>query len=657
MPPENFLLPENHVPREAWMLRITDPPANDRISVKSFIFGVGGLASGLFLMAFILPLVGSFLLSDWDFDDQLGSRLLVNQFVAGPLLAMFALCTVAPVLWHGSVMIRFAAAIAAIAIPCLILIEFYDQTSYQVLSDALLAGAGIFFFACAAVAIFYQWWTPWSLSPFCSHLDPIRPMGIRAIIELTFVVAIGCVIVGTNRSEEIATIFLISSVAGVMLGAIAIMTSHVLLQRRRVKRSYIAALVTLSFIVTFLGNALMAFSDSNSNRFTRPSFEEKSMAAFSYAVLGCVLLLFTLWFGTKWLKACGWQFICRRELAIDEYPVGAYCLTPEERRKREASHYLADSSPLRDSKSFPANLETPISAWVLHLFDLPKHALVSRTSFMSGLLGIAFALFFVGGMLPILMEIVESIYGTRLTYVVQMLVAQSLGLPVFILLCLATTAAMFWYGSLTMRFGMALLMVVPGFLTFLFSMSLFQNVSDIPSTMSSVLLAQLLAGATVAILIQFWTPWTLTHLRDADSPLPSTGIQSMIELTAIAAVSFTLFKLIDVIDLYEGLIFFAVVGVLGTSACTRAMIVFLSKEKCDRRAIVLAMLVAYFLAFAFNGFFAVAEFGWDSIRNNVIQIALLALYGAAILFGTVWVTLAWLSGCGWQCVNRRKSGV
>jgi len=656
MTPDNFLLPENHVPREAWMLRITDPPADERISSKSFVFGIGGLAIGLFLAALLLPLVGWFLLVQLDFGSQLGSRLLVNQLVAGPLLALLALCTVTPILWHGPVMVRFAAAIASVAIPFIMLVESYDRNNDLVFSEAFLAGAGIFFFACAAVAIFYQWWTPWSLSPFCSQLQPIRPMGIRSIIELTFVVAIGCVIVSTNQSEDIATVLLLGSVAGVLLGVITILTSHVLLQRRSVKRSYVAALVALSFTVMFLGNALIAFSESNLTGFNRPSFEEKSRIAVSYAVLGCALLLFTIWFGMRWLKACGWQFISRRELAMDDYPIGAYCLTPDAVRKNSTSRYMTDSSPSQDLKAIERDDEILFSAWVLRRLDLPKNASVSRTSFLSGLTGIAFALFVVAGSLPIMLEVVESSFRGALTFNVQMVVVQSLVLPLFILICLAATTAMFWYGSLFKRFGMAFLMVLPGFLVFLFSFSLTNGLRDEVSVFASVLFAQLLAGAVVAILIQFWTPWTLSHLRDATSPFPVTGIRSMIELTAIAAIGFTLFKLIDVLRLYEGLIFFAIVGVLGTSACTRAMIVFLCEGKHNRKAIPLAMLATFVLAFAFNGFFAAANFGWgwESIGYNFLPIGLLALYGAAILFGTVWMMLAWLYGCGWRCVDQRK---
>ena len=60
-------------------------------------------------------------------------------------------------------------------------------------------------------------------------------------------------------------------------------------------------------------------------------------------------------------------------------------------------------------------------------------------------------------------------------------------------------------------------------------------------------------------------------------------------------------------------------------------------------------------ALLLNGFFAVAEFGWNSLIYGAPIMAAVSVYGTALIMGVMWLCLWWLRSCGWVCVNRRAT--
>jgi hypothetical protein len=134
----------------------------------------------------------------------------------------------------------------------------------------------------------------------------------------------------------------------------------------------------------------------------------------------------------------------------------------------------------------------------------------------------------------------------------------------------------------------------------------------------------------------------------------------MIELTAIAAVGFSVFVSSEVVVEYiEGVLFFGGMGALMSIAVISASIAYFRPPVTTRSRWGLPRVISLIFAFSsaclLNGFIATMEFGWDVLTGEFLMIGLASLYGAAVILLLMWLCLRWLRLCGWSC-ERRGAG-
>lgn len=299
------------------------------------------------------------------------------------------------------------------------------------------------------------------------------------------------------------------------------------------------------------------------------------------------------------------------------------------------------------------------SRWALENTSLHDRDVVPTTSFCWGLLGLVGIVMFFGLAMPLEMELVEQIFNTgRPMFAFQAIVFHTLLFPATISFSFATVTPMFWYGSIVFRFALAALMVLPGCIAFYVAASWTGELGGgnfWPGFMA-VMFVYFLTAGSVALTIQMWSPWALSHARHRDSPLPTLGTRSMMELTVIAAVGFAVIVSIDTSEFMEGLLFFAALGLLSSLAVISLLIAFLRQDHKNHRAAVISAGFAFGSAFLLTGFLAVMEFGWDSILFHFFLVSAISVYGAVLICGVMWLCLWWLRSCGWLCVNRKEQG-
>jgi hypothetical protein len=167
----------------------------------------------------------------------------------------------------------------------------------------------------------------------------------------------------------------------------------------------------------------------------------------------------------------------------------------------------------------------------------------------------------------------------------------------------------------------------------------------------------LLATAAIAVAIQLWSPWTMSHRRVDNRALPRMGTRSMIELTAIAAAGCAVFVTVDVGDYFEGILLFGAIGLISAIAIAAALIVYFRAGSYPRATLIIGLTSAFAAAFLLNAFFAAEEYGWDVLTIEILLISGVSLYGAAVNIAVMWLCLRWLRFCGWRCIHRRTAPV
>lgn len=277
------------------------------------------------------------------------------------------------------------------------------------------------------------------------------------------------------------------------------------------------------------------------------------------------------------------------------------------------------------------------------------------SSFVAGPLGLAFITLVFAILLPIGIEAMQEFTPRRPVYTTMMMIVQTLALPPLIAFAFATVTPMFWYGSVVVRFAMALASTLPACIGFGVVLTLFEagNPDDFWIGFCLVMFTSLLTTAATAVTIQMWSRWTMTHYRVDDESLPRAGTRSMIELTAIAAVGCSVFVSIDLGEYIEGILFFGGLGFISAITITSALIAYFRAGKNRRTAMVIGFLFAFAAAYLLNGFFAATEYGWDVLSMEALLIGSVSLYGAALNIAVMWLCLRWLKACGWRCINRK----
>jgi hypothetical protein len=283
--------------------------------------------------------------------------------------------------------------------------------------------------------------------------------------------------------------------------------------------------------------------------------------------------------------------------------------------------------------------------------------ILDKRSLVVALLGLSVLTAFLAVLPPAAIFLLNEFDVPRPPYAVLSLIIQSVFVPPLICFTFTAVTIMFWYGSVLLRFVLAFLAVLPGCISFCVAGLLLEEGgfdSGFVHDVSIVLFSALLATAGIALTAQLFGRWALTHRQLEEHWIPSTGIQSIIELTVIAAVGSAFLGAVD-IELYrQGIFLFGGIALLLAPAFIAALIFYLRADGRNRAPMLVAVLFAFLSVLFMNGFFAVLEFGLDALHDQPWLIALVSLYGTGLTCGLTWVCLRWLRTCGWHCVNSRR---
>ncbi len=281
--------------------------------------------------------------------------------------------------------------------------------------------------------------------------------------------------------------------------------------------------------------------------------------------------------------------------------------------------------------------------------------LTPAVSFVLGLVGLNVILIVFATLAPLIMEMMESFVSRPDGFFAMMAFVQVVMLPPIISFSFATVTPMFWYGSVLLRFMVGMLMVLPGCVIFFLLMHLVDNPpDDFWFDFGGVMFTQFLVAGTVALLVQMWSPWTLTHARSDQEPLPPLGLLAMMELTGVAAIGCAVFMFEGFGDIIMGILFFAAMGAISSLAVIAILIAFLREQGRNRWSAAIAFLACFAMAWLMCGFFAVMEFSWDSLAPNSLFVSATALIGSTVIAAVMWLCVSWLRFCGWRCVNRGR---
>lgn len=298
---------------------------------------------------------------------------------------------------------------------------------------------------------------------------------------------------------------------------------------------------------------------------------------------------------------------------------------------------------------------TPIRDWFLDVMVPVERDLSPIGSYWFGLLGLNVLLIVFSTVFPISIHLIEDYINNNQTFIFMMLFLQGTMFPAIIAFSFATVTPMFWYGSVLLRFASGVVSVLPGIMAFIVSLALLDEVSfddDFFLGFASVMYAQFVAAGVVAVTVQMWSPFTLTHARDPESPVPGTGTRALIDLTGIAALGFTISVGADFEDYIVGMLIFGGFGLLSSLGVIIAFITFMTCNRWSRFGAVVVVGCAFATSMLLCGVVATEMFGWESIWYNLLLVSSVALFGTVIVCVVTWLCLAWLRGCGWRCVRR-----
>ncbi len=306
-----------------------------------------------------------------------------------------------------------------------------------------------------------------------------------------------------------------------------------------------------------------------------------------------------------------------------------------------------DTSP--DKDQVPANLHR----W--------RHPIANRgaDSAIKGLAGLAMLIVVLCGSMPVVFDAAEvsTLFNANPPIWLVCGTVMALYLPSLNAATFIVTAVMLWHVSLIQRFIVAISIYSLGASSWLIVMiGVYDLITldDFLDDLGLVLPVLFISSATVGILFQLFTPWTLTHWRVAGNELPRLGIRNLIELTTIVAVSFAFISILNfdvTTEMMTGIAVLAVYGALGSLAGICSSMVFLRNDRASTRGLITNLAAACVFSFVVVVSFYAMDSGWNVAMDRTLVTIALTIFGALIICVINAMCVYWLRRCGWRCVK------
>ena len=276
---------------------------------------------------------------------------------------------------------------------------------------------------------------------------------------------------------------------------------------------------------------------------------------------------------------------------------------------------------------------------------------------MAGLYGLGVIFLGVIPMMVIGVSLYLPVIGQS-TYLAEMLLGQSVLLAPCIVFTFTIVTSLLWCGSIFERMLMAMGALIPAVVAIGILLTLVESVSwDDFQESCLILLTVLMAIALVTVAIQMWTPWTLTHARKKNDALPTTDLQMILELTTVAAISFSIVASQCTEESLLTMAGCGGVGFLLALPTLGVVILFLQDRPLHPIIYGISVTMAIGLALFWNLGVAFQVSNGSVASISGWKIALATCYGALLIYSVMAVCLRWLHRCGWRCVNRRQVAI
>ncbi|WP_182870156.1 hypothetical protein [Stieleria mannarensis] len=279
---------------------------------QSLIAGIVGLAAITLMLGIAVP-VEIHLLNVLDINRPIYPWMMVIvQSILLPPLVGFTFAVLTPMFWYGSIILRFAMATAAVLPGCVGFGVALSLVENGLPHDFVPSFSAVMFtclMAVATVALTTQLWSRWTLSHARSDATTLPQTGIRSMIELTGIAAVGCaVLMSSGFLEYLEGIYLFGGIG--FMAAIAIICTQIAFLRKG-SRSRTATVTSLifAFAAAFVLNSFFAVMEFGLDVLT-----VQLLWISATSLYGALLICATMWICLSWLRFCGWQCIDRKSM-------------------------------------------------------------------------------------------------------------------------------------------------------------------------------------------------------------------------------------------------------------------------------------------------------------------------------------------------------
>ncbi|NNE00425.1 MAG: hypothetical protein HKN47_24160 [Pirellulaceae bacterium] len=332
----------------------------------------------------------------------------------------------------------------------------------------------------------------------------------------------------------------------------------------------------------------------------------------------------------------------------------------------------------RDDQDAESLYESDPSAYqqvILPEWEEPEFNGIGWWSVLTGLLGPATLLAVLSIVFRLAVFIVESYSVWKGDYTYMAIGWSLIVFPVAIMAAMIITVPMFWHVALTGRVLTTLVLAVPGLLGYWLTYYGGRgSIEDNVRTLGSYLVAAFVINATIGIIAEIWTPWSLIHSRHVPKKLPPTSLRTLLELTGAVAV---LLPLILLFDFQDNLVLvWLCMAIAGLSALSLVLFCIgllqprsrgdglhdgLRKSghpstiKRNDWALVAAVIPALLSSLVIVGWVVTSHYRWSDLTQNLVAAMFVVILDTALMLFACWLAVTWLRRCGWQCVHYRNN--
>lgn len=279
---------------------------------RSFVGGLAGLATATVVLAIMFPIGMEVIENVFVQRPHFVLMTAILQTLFFPVIIGVAFATVVPMFWYGSIWLRCTTAMVLVLPSCLAFgVTFWslqmNRSPASFISDTSVVLFS-YFMTASTTSLAVQLFTPWTLCHARGSEKPLPPTGLRSLMELILLAAIGFAILMSIHAENLFWGMMFFSGLGTLASASIILLLIVFLRSpRRRSKSGTLATVLLAIAAAWMLNGFFAALE-----FGRDALWNEFFLIMATSVYGAVIICSTMAMYLWWLRSWGWQCVDRR---------------------------------------------------------------------------------------------------------------------------------------------------------------------------------------------------------------------------------------------------------------------------------------------------------------------------------------------------------